>query len=167
MSPIHDVDVLLLLATALAAKRRPAESAEIVAAIDLIQGNIPNEEKLSEAFGRLGASGLLADADGGVSLTEAAEKLIEILPRKGDHAQRLFELKGLLGAYQPAGESAPIVIGAEQLRAAILTHRTAAAGAGKNLLVPKPKPEAGQARPGQRQRKPLSKSTSKAKPRKR
>jgi hypothetical protein len=41
---------LVLLATALAAKRRPAELLEIMAAIDLIQGNIPNETKLSEAF---------------------------------------------------------------------------------------------------------------------
>lgn len=163
MSPIHDVDVLLLLATALAAKRRPAEAADIVAAVDLIQGNIPNEEKLSEAFSRLGTSGLLAEAAGGVALTAAAEKLIEILPRKGEHAQRLFELKGLLGAYKPPGEGAAVVLGAEQLRAAILAHRAAAAGAGKNLLVPKPKPEAGQARPGQRQRKPMPKS----KPRKR
>ena len=57
MYPIHDHDPLVLLATALAAKRRPAELLEIMAAIDLIQGNIPNEAKLSEAFARLGQSG--------------------------------------------------------------------------------------------------------------
>ena len=49
----------------LAAKRRPAELLEIMAAIDLIQGNIPNEEKLSEAFARLGQSGLLVERDDG------------------------------------------------------------------------------------------------------
>jgi hypothetical protein len=35
-----------------------------------------------------------------------------------------------------------------------LAHRAAAAGAGRNLLVPKPKPTGDIQRPGQRQRKP-------------
>lgn len=157
MHPIHDVDTLLLLATALAAKRRPAEPAEIMAAVDLIQGNIPVEEKLSEAFARLGICGLLTEVDGHVALTAAAEGLIERLPHKGDHAQRLFELKGLLGGYQPPGDGVAISLPPEQLRAAILAHRSAARSGAKNLLVPKPKPEATQARPGQRQRKPLPK----------
>lgn len=158
MSSVLDVDVLLLLATALAAKRRPAELVEIVAALDLIRGNIPGEEKLSAAFARLGACGLLLEAGGGMALTEAAEKLIENLPRKGEHAERLFELKGLLAAHKPTADGVAIVVGADQLRAAILAHRAAAAAGGKNLLVPKPKPEAGPARPGQRQRKPMPKS---------
>jgi hypothetical protein len=41
---------LVLLATALAAKRRPAELLEIMAAIDLIQGNIPNEAKAERSL---------------------------------------------------------------------------------------------------------------------
>lgn len=158
MSTVLDVDVLLLYTTALAAKRRPAEAIEIVAALDLVHGNIPGEEKLSEAFARLGAAGLLVTKGSGIALTEAAEKLIEILPRKGEHAQRLFELKGLLGAHPQAVEGAAIALDTETLRAAILAHRAAAATGGKNLLVPKPKPEAAKARPGQRQRKPLPKS---------
>ena len=158
MSHVPDVDVLLLFATALAAKRRPAEPVEIVAAIDLVHGNVPGEEKLVEAFARLGVSGLLLETGGGIALTPAAEKLIEILPRKGEHAERLFELRGLVGAHKPAGEAAPVTLSAEQLRAAILAHRASAASAGKNLLVPKPKPEASQARPGQRQRKPMPKA---------
>lgn len=157
MFPIHDVDVLLLLATALAAKRRPAEPVDVMAAIDLIQGNIPVEEKLSEAFVRLGAGGLLTETEGRVALTAAAEKLAEMLPTKGEHAQRLFELKGLLGAYTPQGDGATITFTPEQLRAAIAAHRSAAAESRKNLLVPKPKPEAAQARPGQRRRKPMPK----------
>lgn len=157
MSPLHDVDVLLLLATSLAAKRRPAETGEIVAAIDLVNGNVPGEEKLAEAFARLGTAGLLVAAAGAIGLSPAAEGLIEILPRKGDHAQRLFELRGLLGAYRPAEEAPAITVAATDLRAAILAHRAAAAGPAKNLLVPKPKPETSQARPGQRQRKPLAK----------
>lgn len=157
MHPIHDVDALLLLATALAAKRRPAEPAEIMAAIDLIQGNIPAEEKLGEAFARLGMGSLLAEADGRVALTAAAEGLIEMLPPKGDHAQRLFELKGQLGSYQPPAAGTAVRLAPEQLRAAILAHRSAAGGTAKNLLVPKPKPETAQARPGQRRRKPMPK----------
>jgi hypothetical protein len=157
MHPIHDVDALLLLATALAAKRRPAEPVDVMAAIDLIQGNIPVEEKLSDAFSRLGAGGLLAGEDGRVALTAAAERLVEMLPSKGEHSLRLFELKGLLGGYQPQGDGVAISLPPEQVRAAILAHRSAAAGAAKNLLVPKPKPEAPQARPGQRRRKPLPK----------
>lgn len=155
MHPIHDVDALLLLATGLAAKRRPAEPVEIMAALDLIHGNIPGEAKLGEAFARLGASGLLAETDGGMALTAAAERLIERLPHKADHAQRLVELKGLLGGYQPQGDGVAIHVTPEQLRAAMLAHRSAAGGSAKNLLVPKPKPEATQARPGQRRRKPL------------
>lgn len=120
MSPLHDVDVLLLLATSLAAKRRPAETGEIVAAIDLVNGNVPGEEKLAEAFARLGTAGLLVAAAGGIGLSPAAEGLIEILPRKGDHAQRLFELRGLLGAYRPAEEAPAITVAAADLGVQLL-----------------------------------------------
>lgn len=157
MYPIHDHDPLVLFATALAAKRRPAELPEIMAAIDLIQGNIPNEEKLSEAFARLGQSGLLVERDGGVALTLAAESQIEALPRKGEMADRLIALRSQLASYATTGDGVAVVIPSEQLRAAMLAHRAAAAGGGKNLLVPKPKPETAKARPGQRQRKPLPK----------
>lgn len=158
MFPVHDIDALLLLATALAAKRRPAEPVEILAAVDLIQGNIPDEAKLGEAFARLGSAALLHAAEGCMAPTAAAERLLEQLPRKGGHAEHLEALKGLLGAYRPASDGEAIAPGSEALRAAIAAHRAAAAGRARNLLVPKPKPEAAQARPGQRQRKPLPKS---------
>ena len=157
MHPIHDVDALLLLACSLAAKRRPAEPLGIMAAIDLIQRNIPAEDKLIEAFARLGRAGLLVGDSEGIALTPAAEALIRNLPRKGENDQRLFELRGLLGAYRPLAEAPEIVIAGDTLRAAMLAHRASAAASGKNLLVPKPKPEASQARPGQRQRKPMAK----------
>ncbi len=157
MHPIHDVDVLLLLSCSLAGKRRPADAAGIMAAIDLLQGNIPAEEKLVESFARLGRAGLLTGSCEACALTAAAETLIGALPKKGENDQRLFELRGLLGAYQPAAEAPAITVTAETLRAALLAHRAAAVGAGKNLLVPKPRPETTQARPGQRQRKPMPK----------
>lgn len=154
MHPIHDVDVLLLLAISLAAKRRPAEPAEIMAAIDLIQGNIPAEEKLSDGLSRLGRHGLVDGSEGRLALTAAAEKMVEALPRKGEAEERLRDLKRLLAAHGSAGDGAAIEMAPEQLRAAILAHRAAGQGGAKNLLVAKPKPEAGPQRPGQRQRKP-------------
>lgn len=157
MYPIHDHDVLLLLACALAAKRRPAELPELVAAIDLLRGNVPSEEKLAEAFARLGKSGLLLAVGPGLQLTAVAESLIERLPVKGEAEERLAALRRLLSDLpeQPAGE--PVTVEAGTWSAAIFAHRAAAASPAKNLLVPKPKPEAAQARPGQRARKPLGK----------
>ena len=38
MQSVHDVDVILLLATLMASRRRPAELPEIVAGVELIQG---------------------------------------------------------------------------------------------------------------------------------
>jgi hypothetical protein len=84
MQPIHDVDVLLLLTTAMAAKRRPAELIEIMAAIDLVQGNIPSEDKLSDSLVRLGTAGLLVQVENRVGLTATAEGLIKLLPRRGE-----------------------------------------------------------------------------------
>ena len=57
MRLLPDVDVVILLATALSAKRRPATLAEIVAAADLIQGAIPYVEKLGDAIRWLSARG--------------------------------------------------------------------------------------------------------------
>ena len=157
---VLDVDVLLLLATALAAKRRPAELGDIMAAIDLIQNNIPSEEKLQDAFNRLGCNGLLRETDGGIALSEAAETMIEALPRKGEHAERLFELKGLMAAHPDTATGSAIVIDTDTLHTALVAHRASAASGTKNMFVPKPKPESNQGRPGQRQRKPLPKSKS-------
>lgn len=157
MHPIHDVDVLLLLATALAAKRRPAEASEIMAAADLIQGRLPSAELCSAAFARLGAAGLLVQTGDRLALTAAAERLIAELPAKGDHAARLLQLAALLGAYRPQGDGTAVDWPAAQLVVAMQAHRAAAASKAKNLLIPKPKPESGPSRPGQRRRKPMPK----------
>lgn len=154
MTPIHDIDALLLLATALSAKRRPATLVEIMAAIDLLHGNIPAEQKLGEALARLAVNGLLVELDGGIALTPAAQKIVEGLPRKADSAERLFIIKDRLSEYKVKGEHAAILLSVEQLKAAMLAHRAAGEGAAKNLLVPKPKPAEEIKRPGQRQRKP-------------
>jgi hypothetical protein len=155
MTPIHDVDALLLLATALSAKRRPAELVEIMAAIDLLHGNIPAEPKLAEAIARLAVNGLLVGSAGGIALTPDAQALVEGLPKKAEAAERLFIIRDRLSEYQVRGEQAAIEVSVEQLKAALLAHRAAGEGAGKNLLVPKPKPAETVKRPGQRQRKPV------------
>lgn len=156
MHPIHDVDAILLLATALSSKRRPAEPVEIMAAIDLINGNIPAEAKLAEAIARLATHGLLCGSAEGLALTPAAQEIIEKLPRKAENEERLFSIRDQLSMYNAKAESAAIEIGVDALRAAMLAHRAAAASTARNLLVPKPKPEdKSLQRPGQRQRKPM------------
>jgi len=155
MQTIHDVDVLLLLATLLAAKRKPAELLEIVAAIDLAQGNVPAAPKLCEAFARLAEFGLLVAADGGYALTPDAETIVNRLPKKAETAERLFLIKDRLSEYTPKGEHPVVSVAEADVNAAITAHRAAAATTAKNLLVPKPKPEPEKHRPGQRQRKPM------------
>lgn len=156
MHPIHDVDALLLLATALSSKRRPAGLVEIMAAIDLINNNIPAEPKLAEAIARLAVRGLLCGSADGLALTPAAQQIIENLPRKVENEERLFSIKDQLSMHNAKTESPAIEVTTEALRAAMLAHRAEAASTAKNLLVPKPKPEDKSVqRPGQRQRKPL------------
>lgn len=53
MPTLHDIDLPLPLATALAAQRWPGE---IVAATGPIQGDIPSADKLSQACPRPGAT---------------------------------------------------------------------------------------------------------------
>ncbi|MBK7898665.1 MAG: hypothetical protein KA603_07730 [Azonexus sp.] len=155
MHPVTDLDALLLLATALGSKRRPAELADIVAAADLLQSTIPAATKFAEAVERLARHGLLVERDGGLALTPAAQQMVADQPRKAEVAERLFGIRQQLAAHPSKGEEAPVLIAATQIEASIAAHRAAAQSGAKNLLVPKPKPEGEQKRPGQRRRKPL------------
>jgi hypothetical protein len=139
MHPIHDVDVILLLALALAAKRRPAELVEIVSAIETLQGAIPAEVKLADALARLGNHGLVGEVAGCFTLTPAAQAMLVGLSKKAVMAERIIVVKEQLADYLPAGEFAPITITQEQFGAAILAHRAVAktGGTGENLLLPK------------------------------
>lgn len=155
MHPVHDVDALLVLATALASKRRPAELLEIVAAADLLNNNVPGEAKIVDAFERLSKSGLICEIDGGYALTPAAQSVVTNLPRKAETPEVLFAIKDNLSMFNVKGEHAVVVLTAELVTAAIQAHRAAGKTAAKNLLVPKPKPDAEVHKPGQRQRKPM------------
>lgn len=156
MHPVHDFDTLLLLATALSSKRRPAELVEIMAAADLLQPPIPGEAKLAEAFERLSRHGLIAAEAGGFVLSADAQELVVPPSKKIAADERLYVIKEKLSAYKPKNaDFPPVLVSPEALAEAIKAHRAAGEIAGKNLLVPKPKPEAAKARPGQRQRKPM------------
>lgn len=155
MHPVHDFDPLLILATALASKRRPAGLHEIMAAADLIQSSIPSVEKMAEAFERLSRHGLICAAEGGLLLTEDAQEIVIPPGKKVENDERLYVIKEKLAAYKVKGEFPPVMLTLDELAAAIREHKASGEGAGKNLLVPKPKPDAEKKRPGQRQRKPL------------
>jgi hypothetical protein len=156
MHPIHDVDVLLLLALALASKRRPAELVEIIAAIELIQDPVPSELRLCEAFHRLSTHGLIRESEGGFTLTPEAQKIMVGLSRKGDPQARALGAGEKLAAYEPQVQHPAIQIAPKQMCAAILAQRATAKNTVKNLLMPKPKTaEANTPPPGQRRRKPL------------
>lgn len=148
MYPVHDVDAILLLALSLASKRRPAELVEIVAAADLAQGAIPSEAKLSDAFYRLSAYGLICEQDGGYTLSPDAQQMMAGQRRKAEMPERVFGIKENLADYHLNGEHTAIQVTEEQLAAAVKEHL--AAKKGRSLLVPKPKPaEDDRKRPGQ------------------
>ena len=155
MHPIHDHDPLLFLAVALAAKRRPAELVDVVAAIDLLQIAIPGEQRFVDSFARLAAAGLLIGQGEGIALTPAGLALFEALPKLSDGEERVYSVKQALSGYTPS-TAEPLAVEFAAVTAAIAEHRAAAAGPARNLLVPKPKPaETSKSRPGQRQRKPM------------
>lgn len=139
MRLLPDVDVVILLATALSSKRRPATLVEIVAAADLIQGFIPYPEKLGDAIRRLSATGLIDTAGDGFILTPPAQTLMAELPKKADTEEQVVLVKSSLAAYKAKGEHTAIVPTAEQLGAAVLAHQTAKKISGQNMLMPKPK----------------------------
>jgi hypothetical protein len=141
MHPVHDVDALLLLATALASKRRPAQLAEIMAAADLLQGSIPLDVDMAAAFLRLSTHGLIGEAAGGFTLTPQALELMAGVryKKKAETPERLLAVRQELAGYTPKGEGVAIRLPTELVSAAILAHRTFLKSPGRNMLVPKPK----------------------------
>ena len=85
MQSVYDVDVILLLATLMASKRRPAELPEIVAGVELIQGlqgTLPSVAKLRAAFSRLARHGLIKAEGEGFVPTSTAQELCAAATRK-------------------------------------------------------------------------------------
>ena len=142
MRHVRDIDALLLLATTLASKRRPAELVEIIAAFDFLQTEIGPELRLREAFAHLSEDGLILERDGGYTLGPEAQKIMAAVPKKGDLAAKIFSIKDDLSTHTAEAPQPAIVIGEAQLAEAMAAHKDAGSGAGKNLLMPKPKPAA-------------------------
>lgn len=137
----HDIDALVLMATALASKRRPADLVEIVAAADLLQGFVPYADKLGEAIQRLAAVGLLVAAADGFTLTPPAQAIMAELPRKAEAAERIAAIQDRLGTFKPQGEQLVVLPAQAAIDAAVQAHKAARKTPGKNLLMPKPKPD--------------------------
>lgn len=149
MYPVHDVDAILLLSLCLAAKRRPAELVEIIAATDLAQGAIPSEAKLSDAFARLSAYGLIIEIAGGYTLSADAQQMMESQRKKDDNEKRIYRLKEHLADYHLQGEHTTVIVSEAQLLAAIEAHKKEKLTATRSMLMPKPKPVEDKKRPGQ------------------
>lgn len=141
MRPAHDVDAVILMATALASKRRPAGLVEIVAAAEVIQRFVPFADKLGDAIRRLSTAGLIIATDDGFALTPVAQEIMARQPRKAATEDLLITIKHDLAAHGPKQECAAIVPSEEELAAAILSYKTSRKSSGKNLLMPKPKPD--------------------------
>ena len=155
MRPIHDIDVLLLLALALSSKRRPAQLGEIVAAAEIVMSVIPADGQWIESFSRLSKGGLICTLDDGYTLTAEAHEIMVNPSRTGDTSRRVASIKEKLAHYEAKCEHTPIRLSAKEVCAAVLDHRASSKRAGNTLLAPKPSAESKKARPGQRQRKPL------------
>lgn len=159
MHPVFDLDPLLLLAIALAAKRKPADLAGIVAALNLVQeagGKFPPAGKLVEAMQRLSVHGLIDEAGGAYALSAEAQKIVAGLPRKGEAALRVFSCKDQLAHYNARERRAPVPVDEAQLTAAIAAHKSLLGDGKRSLMVPPPPPPEDSGRgPGFRKRKPL------------
>lgn len=135
----HDLDAVILTATMLSSKRRPAQLVDVVAAADLLQGFVLFPEKLGAAIERLSALGLIAAAEGGLTLTEAARELMAKQPAKISPEDLVVAVADSLAAWRPRGEHPPLLLEPQELGAAIRAYKATRKTAGKNLLMPKPK----------------------------
>lgn len=138
MYPVHDVDAILLLSLSVAAKRRPADLLEIITATDLAQGAIPSEFKLSDAFARLSAYGLIVETDGGYTLSADAQQMMASQRKNDDTAKKMYRLKEHLADYHLNGEHMTILVHPDLLLAAIQAYRNAKTP-GRSWLMDKPK----------------------------
>jgi hypothetical protein len=155
MYPIHDTDAQLLLATLIAAKRRPAPLVEIVAAAEFMGCPVTAPKAWGTAFERLSTHGLLVVEGEGFALTPAAQAMATGLPKKAETDERVFLVREKLSVHKPAVKSAAVVITTEQFEVALKAHGALAQQGGKNLLMPKPKREEDNRPRGPQARRPF------------
>ena len=125
MQPIHDTDVLVLLAVTTASKRRPGTLEELVVALAMIQDKFPAEAKLSDGFARLTSHGLVLAQGEGYTLSDAAQKIMAKIRPKLSTDERIFRLKELLAEYEGPELVAATQPSAEEISAEIAAWRAA------------------------------------------
>lgn len=165
MPPFQDLDALMLLAMMLAAKRRPAALAEVIAALDLLEGGLPPQVHIGKSFARLSEGGLLREEEGGFALTAAAETLVTGLKKRSDTAARIQVLRERLANHAPDAPAAPIALSPKQLGDAILAFRAAEKSSKHTLMAERPQPAAqDKGKPAPRAGKPAVARRTTAKP---
>jgi len=161
MHPVHDIDAVLLLAVALSSKRRPAELIELVAAAELVAGELPDEAKFVDSLVRLSTHGVLVEREGGFVLSAEAQQALVGEPKKAEAAERIFWVRDQLSMLRTKAEHPAVTVSAEQMAEAVKVHQEAVKASKRNLMVPKPKPPEDNGRgPGFKLRKPMPKSKS-------
>ncbi|HEY0664486.1 MAG TPA: hypothetical protein VGD24_00280 [Gallionella sp.] len=138
MYPVHDVDAILLLAMSLAAKRRPAELVEIIAAADLSLQAVPTSARMTDSLHRLGSYGLITETPDGYSLTAAAQLMLTGHAKKALPQERIRNIREHLADHNRQGDALDIHVTEKQVDAAIVAHR--ANKQQRSWLTPKPKP---------------------------
>ncbi|MGC3962222.1 MAG: hypothetical protein QM803_02565 [Rhodocyclaceae bacterium] len=123
MHPIHDADLLLLLAITLASKRKPAAVEDIAIALGTLQPLLPAEDKLLGAFARLSSHGLIVASGDSYGLSAAGEALMKSVPAKGETADRAAQLKRALPTYEAEPTMAAVQPEATVLSAALEAWR--------------------------------------------
>jgi hypothetical protein len=139
MRLLPDPYVLILIATSMAAKRRPATLTEIVAAADLIQGCIPYADKLDDAMRWLSNADLISTQEAGYVLTAEGEAIMAALPKRAEMEERIAIVLGSLSSLVPKRQGSTIELSQEQLDSAIREHEATKKRTGQNLAMPKPK----------------------------
>lgn len=119
MHPIHDADVLVLLALAVASKRKSANLNELVLGLAMVQAQLPSVTRLMAAFTRLSSHGLITGDAEGYRLSETAQKLMLGVSRKKESAEQIFSLREKLKAFTPDTSEAAFQPEEQQLTAAI------------------------------------------------
>lgn len=138
MYPVHDVDAILLLAMSLAAKRRPAELVEIIAAADLTLQPVPTAARVTDSLHRLGHYGLITEAPDGFALTAAAQQMLAGHAKKALPQERLRDIREHLADHNRPADTPDMHVTEKQVAAAIVAHR--ANRQQRSWLTPKPKP---------------------------
>lgn len=138
MYPVNDIDAQLLLATFIAAKRRPAELSDVIAAAEVLGCRITIARPWVDTLRRATSQGLIVANGSGFELSEAALALCAALPKKAANEERLFLIRQELNAYEPAELSPEAEVSEQAFSQAMQLHTELKSRSGKNQLMPKP-----------------------------